>query len=160
MLTIPFFTKPDQTNWEKYAFMTLGRQKLCKLCKLCKFQLSFSKLSTFRFSIFSRNFGVFFRFLKKFHSKSFGNNNFRLCNHARLLLYWPRWCGKEATPTNLPDSPSVAPLRLETRNRGENPQILARETGATPKRSDGRRVGTHPVASDQIRREPQAAETS
>ena len=53
----------------------------------------------------------------------------------------PRWCGSEATPTNLPDSPSVAPLRLDTPNRGENPQIWARDTGAPPKRSDGRRVG-------------------
>ena len=44
----------------------------------------------------------------------------------------PRWCGGGATPTNLPDSPSVAPLRLDTPNRGENPQIWARDTGAPP----------------------------
>ena len=91
MLTIPFFTKPNQTNWEKYAFMTLGRQKLCKLCKLCKFQLSFSKLSTFRFSIFSRNFGVFFVFWKIFGRKVLVTTIFDcviICYHYVLDPKW------------------------------------------------------------------------
>jgi len=94
MLTIPFFTKPNQTNWEKYAFMTLGRQKLCKLCKLCKFQLSFSKLSTFRFSIFSLNFGVFFVFWKSFTQKALVTIIFDYVTTQDCFCIGPFWTQK------------------------------------------------------------------
>ena len=94
MLTIPFFTKPDQTNWEKYAFMTLGRQKLCKLCKSRNFNFHFQNYQLSGFPFFPEILAFFSVFWKSFTQKALVTIIFDYVTTQDCFCIGPFWTQK------------------------------------------------------------------